>query len=232
MFQGKHDEAAAVMQKLYDSARDDADRRTALFTRSVIYHGRRPDRRRGEGDREGIRPRRAARRHGQHERRRAAHREHSARRGKTDEAAKRFWQANDLVEKSSLSAEVKEDVALADHFNKGRVALAKGDLATAKTEAAAYMSGSEGRHNAFRVRQAHELAGMIALKEKDYDGAIAHFAEANQQDPQVLYQTAQAYKGKGDAAKVKEWAAQAADANILPQITYAFVRGKARKMSA
>jgi tetratricopeptide (TPR) repeat protein len=232
MFQGKPDEAAAVMQKLYDSARDDADRRTALFTRSVIF----TDAGRTAAAVKEIEKEYAL----------------DAQLGdtanmsgdaqlmgnilldawKTDEAAKKFELANQLVQKSSLSSEVKADIALADHLNKGRVALAKGDVATAKTEAAAYMSGSEERHNAFRVRQAHQLAGMISLKEKDYDGAITHFAEANQQDPEVLYQTALAYKGKGDAAKAKEWAAQAADANILPQITYAFVRAKAKKMSA
>ena len=37
MLQGKHDQAAAQAWKLYDAARDDGDRRFALFARSVIY---------------------------------------------------------------------------------------------------------------------------------------------------------------------------------------------------
>ena len=70
----------------------------------------------------------------------------------------------------------------------------------------------------------------ISLEEKDFDGAIAS-REANQQDPQVLYYTALAYKGKGDSAKAKEWAAKAANANVLPLASYAFVRQKAKKMA-
>src|SRR5687767_4326862 len=36
MLQGKHDEAIAEAQKLYDAARDDGDRRTAMFAQVVI----------------------------------------------------------------------------------------------------------------------------------------------------------------------------------------------------
>ena len=50
--------------------------------------------------------------------------------------------------------------------------------------------------------------GSIALEEKQYDEALAHLAQANQQDPQVIYWTALAYQGKGDAAKAKELAAR------------------------
>jgi tetratricopeptide (TPR) repeat protein len=232
MLQGKHDEAAAQAWKLYDAARDDGDRRFALFARSVIFvdagktaaavkeiekeyalDARLADTANMSGDALLI--------------------------GnilldawKPDEAAKRFGQSLDLVEKSSLSADVKEDTRLAGHYNKGRVALAKGDVSTAKTEATAYLNGAEARNNKFRIRQAHELAGAISLQEKDYDGALVHLEQANQQDPQVLYYTALAYKGRGDGAKAKEWAAKAANANVLPLASYAFVRQKAKKMAA
>jgi tetratricopeptide (TPR) repeat protein len=232
MLQGKHDEAAAQAWKLYDAARDDGDRRTALFTRSVIFvdagktaaavkeiekeyalDAKLADTANMSGDAFLI--------------------------GnilldawKPEEAAKRFQQSLELVEKSSLSNQVKEDTRLADHYNKGSVALAKGDVPTAKTEATAYLNGAEARNNKFRVRQAHQLAGAISLQEKDYDGALVHLGQANQQDPQVLYYTALAYQGQGESAKAKEWAAKAANANILPQASYAFVRQKAKKMAA
>jgi tetratricopeptide (TPR) repeat protein len=150
--------------------------------------------------------------------------------GRPDDARKRYEQALNLVEGSSLSADVKGDAKLADHYNLARVALNKKDVATAKTEAAAYLSGADARHNAFRIRQAHELAGMIALQEKNFDQAIAELAQGNQQDPYVLYKTALAYQGKGDATKAKQLARQAADMNTLPTLNYVFVRAKARKM--
>jgi tetratricopeptide (TPR) repeat protein len=73
---------------------------------------------------------------------------------------------------------------------------------------------------------------MIALSEKDYDKAIAELNQANQQNPQNLYRLSQAYQGKGDSAKAKEFGAKAAAFNSLPQLNYAFVRTKAQKMSS
>jgi hypothetical protein len=48
----------------------------------------------------------------------------------------------------------------------------------------------------------------------------------------VLYYTALAYNGKGDPAKAKELAVKAANFNVLPLLTYAFVREKASKWEA
>ena len=48
----------------------------------------------------------------------------------------------------------------------------------------------------------------------------------------VLYLTALAHQGKGDAARARELAVKAANANILPLASYAFVRAKARKLAA
>jgi tetratricopeptide (TPR) repeat protein len=230
MFQGKHDAAAAEAQKLYDAARDDGDRRFALFARTVIYV---------DGGRT-----KAALAEARKEYDLDAERGDSANMsadalligsilldaGRPAAAAEHFHHSLDVLERSSLSSDVKEDAKLAAHYNDGRVALAKGDLATAKSESAAYTGGAEERHNTFRIRQAHELAGMIALTEKRFDAAIDELGQGNQQDPQVLFLTAQAYRGKGDAAKAKELAGRAAKANVLPLVTYAFVRTKAGKM--
>ena len=231
MLQGKHTEAAAEAQKLYDAARDNGDRRFSLFARSVIYvDAGKTDAALKEIEKEYALDGKLAD---------TANMSADAlllgnillNAGRTDEAAKRFWQSLDLVEKSGLSEDVKADTKLAAHYNDGRVALAKGDVAKAKTEAAAYASGAAARNNAFRIRQAHQLNGTIALHEKDYDTAIAELSQANQQDPQVLYTLALAHQGKGDTAKAKELAAEAANANVLPLASYAFVRAKAKKMT-
>jgi tetratricopeptide (TPR) repeat protein len=231
MLQRKHAAGTAAMDELYRRARDAADRRTALFVKGVILVDA------GSTD--------AAVREIEKEYELDTRLADSASMsadaqllgnilldaGRTDAAAKRFRQALDLVEKSSLSDEVKQDTRLADRYNRARIALAKADLTTAKSEAAAYTEGAKARQNSFRIRQAHELEGSIALKEKQYDVAIADFAEANQQDPQVIYLTALAYQGKGDGPKAKELAARAANANVLPLASYAFVRTEATRMA-
>jgi tetratricopeptide (TPR) repeat protein len=108
----------------------------------------------------------------------------------------------------------------------------KRDFAAAKAEAEEFRKGAEASRNPNQARQAHELAGMIALAEKDYDKAIAELQQANQQNPQNLYRLSQAYQAKGDGAKAKEFATKAAGFNSLPQLNYAFVRTKAQKMAS
>jgi tetratricopeptide (TPR) repeat protein len=231
MYQGRHAEGARMMDEMYQAARDDGDRRFALFAKGVILvDAGRTDAALAEIEKEYALDARLGD---------SANMSGDAQllgnillaAGRTDAAAKKFWQARDLVDKSSLSDEVKEDTRLADHYNLARVALAKGDVAKAGAEAQAYESGARERQNGVRIRQAHELMGTIALQEKQFDQAVAHLAEANQQDPQVVYWTALAWQGKGDTAKARELAARAANAHVLPLATYAFVRQKARKMA-
>jgi tetratricopeptide (TPR) repeat protein len=232
MLQGKPDAAAAKMDELYQRARDDADRRTALFVKSVIFaDAGRTDAAVREIEREYALDARLAD---------TANMSGDAQlmgnillnAGRTADADKRFRQALGLVNQSSLSDDVKQDTRLADRYNQGRIALAQGDLAKAGAEAAAYAAGASQRQNSIRLKQAHQLQGEIALAAKDYGTALTHLGQANQQDPQVLYLTALAHQGKGDAARARELAVKAANANILPLASYAFVRAKARKLAA
>jgi tetratricopeptide (TPR) repeat protein len=228
MFQGKNDAAIAEAQTLFGAARDDGDRRTAIFAQVVTY----------------VDAGKTARALGKMEQLYAVASKNAdtatmsgdavstgdilLNAGRADEARKRYDESLALITKSSFPAEVKEDATLADHYNKARVALAKNDLGTAKSEAADYMKGAEAKQNDFRVRQAHVLAGLIAQQEKRFDDAIAELGKANQQDPYVIYLTALAYRGKGDAAKAKELSQQAATSYTLPTLNYAFVRSKAK----
>ena len=231
MFQGKHAAGAAEMDRLYQHARDDGERRTALFVKGVILvDGGKTDAALKEIEREYALDARLAD---------TANMSGDALllgnilldAGRTDAAEKQFKQSFELVDKSSLADDAKQDNRLADLYNRGRIALARGDVAAARSAAEQYTKGAEERHNLFRVRQAHELTGLVALHEQDYDQAIAHLGQANQQDPFVVYSTALAWKAKGDGAKAKALAAQAANANVLPLVSYAFVREEARRMS-
>jgi tetratricopeptide (TPR) repeat protein len=230
MFQGKHEAAAAQAQKLHDAARDDGDRRTAMLSRAVIYvdQGRTPQALREMEKRYALDARIGDT---------AAMSEDAGQMGdillgagRPDEAAKRYQQSLSLIQRSGLSAELKDNAKLADHYNLARVALAKGDTAKAKAHAQQYTSGAEATQDVGRIWLGHELAGTIALRERDFDEAVDHLAQADQQDPYVLYTMATAYQGKGDAVKAKEFAKRAADMHILPTIRYALVRAKAMKM--
>jgi tetratricopeptide (TPR) repeat protein len=231
MYQGKHPMALAEAQKLSNAARNDGDRRLVFFTKALVYadQGKTDlavtemekqyafDSKLGDPaqmaqDLDGIGI-------------------ILVETGKPDQAQKKFQQSLDIQTKSDLSPEAKEDANLAHHYNLGRVALAKNDLATAKSEAAEYLKGAEAKENDFRIRQGHELAGTIAIKEKNFDQAISELEKANQQDPYVIYQIAVAYAGKGDQAKAQESYKKAAEMYILPTINYALIRVKAGKQA-
>ena len=152
--------------------------------------------------------------------------------GKYDDARQAFEQALKTTTDSSLSQAVKDNTARFQHYNLARVAIAKKDLATAKTETEAFRNGVEAAKNANQLKQAHELAGRIALAEKNYDAAIAELAQANQQNPDVLYLLGWAYQAKGDATKAKDSYRRAARFNSLPNLNYALVRRKAEKALA
>ena len=231
MYQGKHAQALAEAQKLANAARNDGDRRLALFTKALVYADQgKTDLALNEMEKQYALDSKIGD---------PAQRAQDVsgigiilvEAGKPDQAQKRFQQALDLQLNSNLSSESKEDAQLAHHYNLGRVSLAKNDLATAKSHADQYLKGAEAKQNDFRIRQAHELAGQIAVKEKNFDQAISELEKANQQDPYVIYQMALAYAGKGDQAKAKEAYKQAAEMYILPTINYALIRVKAGKQA-
>jgi hypothetical protein len=129
-----------------------------------------------------------------------------------------------------VATQVKEGAHRQALFDEARLALARDDLASAKAKAASYEAAVTARSIPFEVRQSRELAGRIALAEKDYSTAAAALREANQQDPRVLYLTAVALQGKGDTRSAKEVGAQAAEWNGLSN-TYGYVRGKAKTLA-
>jgi len=230
MFLGHHDEAIAKAQKLYDKAQDDGERRTALLTQTMVYVDA------GQSER-------ALQRLDAEYSLDATIADTVAMSadavamgdvlldsGKPDAAGVKFALARDLIATSGQSANVKADTKLADLYNQARVALAKHDRPSSESDAAAYASGALAKHNALRIRQAHELAGLIALDELNFDLAVTELGQANQQDPFVLYALARAYQGIGDPLKTRTWALAAANANILPTLPFAFVRRKALKM--
>jgi tetratricopeptide (TPR) repeat protein len=229
VYQGKHDQAIAESQKLEKASRNDGERRTARFARALVYADQ------GKTDlavKELEKEYAIAAKAGDNAQM-AGDVENMGfvllNAGRTDQAAKRFQQALDMVANSTLPAEAKEDLGLGHRYDMARLALAKGDLAAAKAEAEAYQKGAEAKDNELRIKQAHELNGTIAIKEKDYDKATGELEKASQQDPYVTYLLATAYEGKGDKAKAGELYQEAAQAYILPTFNYVLIRSKAKQ---
>ena len=229
MYQGKPDEAAAELQKLTDKARSDAERRTALFALTVVEADNgKLDAALAEVEKQyalGEKTNDVGGMTGDLQLKGNILLEM----GKADEAKTAFERLVKMTDESSLSQEIKDNAKLFHHYNLARVALAKKDMATAKTEADAFKKGTESLKNPFQTKQAHELMGMIALEAKDFDTALAELQQSNLQNPYDLYRICQAYQGKGDPGKAKEFCTKAATFNSLPALNLAFVRTKAAK---
>jgi tetratricopeptide (TPR) repeat protein len=148
------------------------------------------------------------------------------------DAQKAFDRSVQITEDSGLSQEIKENARRLHHFNLAMIAVGNNDQNKAKAEADEFRKSAEGSNNPAQVKQAHELAGVIALAEKNYDTAIAELEKANLQNPRNLYRLHQAYQAKGETAKAQDYLSQAATFNPLPQLNYAFIRATVQKAGA
>jgi tetratricopeptide (TPR) repeat protein len=230
LYKGSADEATAELQKITDKARSDAERRTALFALTVVdVDSGKWDKALDDVDKQYALGEKTSDVPGM-----AGDLQLKGNimleMGKYDEAKALFERGLKMTEDSSLSQEIKDNTRLFQHYNLARVALGKKDFATAKTESQAFSKGTEAAKNPFQTKQSHELLGMIALEEKDYDKALGELQQANQQNPYDLYRLCQAYQGKGDLNQAKDSCKKAAEFNSLPAVNYAFVRTKAAKV--
>ena len=232
-YKGKASDATAELQKITEKARTDGERRTALFGQMVVAADSghwdealaEVDKQYALGQKTNDVPAMA----GDLQLKGNILLEM----GRFDDAKKAYEEAvKSISGDANLSQEVKDNAARFHHYNLARVAIGKKDLAGAKTETETFRKAVEAAKNQNQIKQAHELAGMIALAEKNYDQAISELNQSNQQNPNNLYLLGQAYEGKGDAAKGKESFTKAAKFNSLPQLNYAFVRTKAEKAIA
>jgi tetratricopeptide (TPR) repeat protein len=219
LYKGNAAEAAAELQKITDKARSDAERRTALFALTVVdVDSGKWDKALEDVDKQytlGEKTNDIPAMTGDLQLKGNIMLEM----GKYDEAKALYERGLKMTEDSGLSQEIKDNAKLFHHYNLARVALGKKDFATAKTEAEAFRKGTEAANNPAQTRQAHELIGLIALGEKDYDKAVSELQQANQQNPYDLYRLCQAYQGKGDLSQAKDFCKKAADFNQGYELT-------------
>ena len=231
MYSGKAADAAAEIQQIAKKARSDADQRTAMFatTSLAVYTGK-MDQALASLDQQyalGAKSSDTLGMVGDLQAKAAIYTEM----GKPAQAQAAYEQALKLADGSTLPDAIKANVHLFQHSSLARVALARKDVATAKQEADAFSTVALASNAPGQTRQAHELAGMIALQEKNWDAAISELQQANRQDAYNLYRLCQAYQGKGDKPKATEQCTAAAHFNPLPELNFSFVHAVAAKMA-
>jgi tetratricopeptide (TPR) repeat protein len=147
--------------------------------------------------------------------------------GRADAALERFEATVATIDGSDATAEVKETARRNQLFDLARVALQRGDVTTAAATAERYRQRVAARRIPFEVWRTHQLAGLVALARGDAAAAATELAQANPQDPQMVYQLGLTLEAAGKGAEARQAFRRVAEFNGL-NLNYGFVRGKAK----
>lgn len=222
---GRHDDARTRLAQLYGQAKNDGQRRTALGATAVSYLS--------EGDFEAA----LVQVQKQYDIASATN-DYPAMAGdvgfmgnillemrRYDEAVERFEASVALQEQAkNTTEEVKQLARLGYHYNAGRVAAWSGDLAAAKEHLETYQTAAEANRNQFQIWNAHQLSGIIALQERNWDAALSSLGLSNPLNPYNSWLLGVAYRGKGDDQHAQEQFDRAANFNVVGNAQLAFAR--------
>ncbi len=150
--------------------------------------------------------------------------------GETDKALARYDASIKMMRESGLSDRQKQLAEQFRHVNLFNVAEHRGDAAAAGREAEAFGKLAVASNNPAQIRGTHGLRGRLALMQKDFDTAVAELQQSNMQNPYSLFRLALAYQGKGESAMADEWIGKATHFNALNNLNQAFVVHRAHKM--
>lgn len=229
-FLDKHAEAREQCQKLFDMARNDGEKRQALFAMAVSYMD--------EGDKKNA----IKNIEGQYA---LAEKINDAANKAADlnvigniyfecencPAAKgRYDLAIKTLRESNLSEKVKANAEMNYLNNEALIAMQDGDFKTAKLKTAEYWEKAVANNNPTQKRICKGTNARIAMAEKDYDKALELFQEANLQNPYNLYRMAVCYDMIKDNVSAKKYCEKVLNFNALNSMNYAFCRTKAEKM--
>ena len=231
-FKGDYQNARAELDKLLQVARNDGERRTAIFAKAVSYLN--------EGNHQAALQ--------ELDKQLALAKKMNDPAGingdlntmglvlleknQTKEAQSKFDEGLKAINSSNQSAEIKRVAERTHFYLSSQAALQSGDLKAAEWNQAELQKQATAEKNTFATSLAHELAGRIAFQKKDYDAAIKELNQSNLQDPYNLYRLGLVYRAKNDEKNAQSMFQKSANFNGLNNLNYAFVRDKAKQALA
>jgi len=151
--------------------------------------------------------------------------------GRPDEAQASYEEALDVIGEADVPDETKAAMRRNHLYYASRVQFARGDSRTARSLALQFKKAADAVGVPFEVRRAGELGGMVRISDRKATNALRNYARASQQDPRVLYLTAQAYRMQGDGVKARAFCEKAARFNAL-DANFAYIRNDAQRLLA
>jgi tetratricopeptide (TPR) repeat protein len=147
---------------------------------------------------------------------------------KYDKAISYYKIAIEAIENSNLPNEIKNNSRFDILFGEALVLAKKTKFEAALKKADEYMAKAEKSGNSNQIRNGHEIYGRIALDKKEYNKAIEEFNQANLHNPYILFMIAQAYEELNDIENAKIYLKKIIKFNSLLELDYAFCRNKAK----
>ncbi len=149
--------------------------------------------------------------------------------GDTIKAEEYFDAALDHRLQADINEANKAQAARVHLFKTSIAAMIGDDAEAAASRAAEYSAAAEAHGTAFEKRRANELSAYLAMFSEENEAAAAHFDDASQFDPIVLYWSAVVNKDLGNMDKARELATRAANRNTL-NANLPFFRADAMKL--
>ncbi len=112
-------------------------------------------------------------------------------------------------------------------YNITAWSIRSGKLREADSLSAEFTKQMATRSNIGLTALAHQLAGMVALAENNFDEALTEFAQANPRSTYNHYRIALALRGRRENQKAAEELRWVVDFNSVLAINYSLVRGRA-----
>ncbi len=149
--------------------------------------------------------------------------------GLISQANSNFDTALELILGSNLGTDVKDQANIQHTFNMARVALERGNVATATNLTNKLQQTVEPIGNPNQIKQVHQLRGMIALETNDYTTAVTELRMSNLQNPYNLFRLSIALESRGDRSVGRGELKKAAEFNVVNSLNYALIRDRANQ---
>jgi tetratricopeptide (TPR) repeat protein len=142
-------------------------------------------------------------------------------------AREQYIKAYQLIKSADIDPDIKGNTEISYLSRMARIAIKKGEMEKAADFMAELESKISGLNDRNKTQVYYSLLGQLALKKKEYDRALGELRRANLHSPYVLWYMANAYEGKGDIAKAREYYRAAANHNSMGNFYYALIRKQA-----
>lgn len=151
--------------------------------------------------------------------------------GKLDEAAKKFQTSWQVIQNDpNQSDRFKVLAKVFSQYGEGVIAAKKEDFVTAKAKALAMDNNVVALNSPpFFVQRVHELKGIIALEQGQYDEALTEFKQADATEVYNMYRMALALESKGNREQALDLLQYVVNYNSPLNFNYSFVRHEAVK---